>query len=202
MYDHATQSLWSTLQGTPVVGPLVKEDIQLIRRPVVTTTWGEWKARHPETTVLSLDTGHERDYGEGVAYQEYFANDRLMFSVPKNDRRLRNKDEVVGLRSGDEQLAISADYLAQNPVYADSIDGQKLVVLTDSSGANRVYATEDVAFDSWDGNETLTDTNGNDWKLTESELTDSAGRTLQRMPAHRVFWFGWFSQFPETRLVK
>ena len=132
MYDHATQSMWSTLQGTPVVGPLVKEDIQLVRQPVVTTTWAEWKERHPETTVLSLDTGHERDYGEGVAYQEYFANDRLMFSVPNNDTRLRNKDEVVGLRSGEEQLAISANYLAETPIYQDSIDGQTLEVLTDS----------------------------------------------------------------------
>lgn len=40
MYDQATQSLWSTLWGAPVVGPLVGRGIELERTSVVTTTWG------------------------------------------------------------------------------------------------------------------------------------------------------------------
>ena len=96
MYDHATMSLWSTLTGEPAVGPLVGQGIELEPRFVVTTTWGEWRRRHPGTLVLSLDTGYQRDYGEGVAYRDYFATDRLMFGVPKLDSRLRNKDEVLG----------------------------------------------------------------------------------------------------------
>ena len=66
---------------------------------VVTTTWGEWKKRHPGTTVLSLDTSHQRDYDEGAAYRDYFSNDRLMFGVPKLDARLPNKAEVLALRT-------------------------------------------------------------------------------------------------------
>ncbi len=31
---------------------LVGKGIALLRRPVVTTTWGEWKKLHPNTTVL------------------------------------------------------------------------------------------------------------------------------------------------------
>ena len=124
MYDHATKSLWSTLTGTPVVGPLVGKGIELKPLSVVTTTWKEWRKRHPGTLVLSLDTGHGRDYGEGVAYREYFATDRLMFNVPKLDARLANKAEVLALRfsdAPDEQLAIAADFLATNRVYHDRI---------------------------------------------------------------------------------
>ena len=98
MYDRATQSLWSTTRGEPVVGPLVGEGIRLARRPVVTTTWREWRRRHPDTTVLDIDTGHRRDYGEGVAYRDYFATDALMFTVPEDDARLANKAEVLALR--------------------------------------------------------------------------------------------------------
>ena len=65
---------------------------------VVTTTWGEWRKRHPATTVLSLETGADRDYGEGVAYRDYFATDELMFTVPSRDDRLKNKAEVLALR--------------------------------------------------------------------------------------------------------
>ena len=64
MYDQATKSLWSTLSGTPVVGSLVGRGIELKTLYVVTTTWKEWRRRHPNTLVLSLDTGHRRDYGD------------------------------------------------------------------------------------------------------------------------------------------
>jgi len=30
----------------------------------------------------------------------------------------------------------------------------------------------------------------------------SNGDELKRLPAHRAFWFGWHSAFPETRLIK
>jgi len=72
MYDRATQSLWSTMEGVPVVGPLAGQGIELRTRSVVTTTWGEWRRRHPDTQVLSLETGHQRDYGEGVATRIIF----------------------------------------------------------------------------------------------------------------------------------
>lgn len=85
------------LDGTPAVGALVGSGLRLTARPVVTTTWGEWRAEHPSTAVLSVETGHNRDYSEGAAYRDYFAPDRLMFRVPKTDTRLKNKDEVLGV---------------------------------------------------------------------------------------------------------
>ena len=119
MYDHATQSLWSTLSGGPVVGPLAERDIELEPLFVVTTTWGEWRRRHPRTRVLSINTGYERDYSEGAAYRDYFSTDELMFTVPELDTRLKNKDEVLALRFPQfplEQLAIAVEFLARRTV--------------------------------------------------------------------------------------
>ena len=205
MYDHATKSMWSTLTGTPVVGPLTGKGIELKTLYVVTTTWKEWKKRHPGTTVLSLDTGHARDYAEGAAYREYFATDRLMFGVPKLDTRLANKAEVLALRFGEapgEQLAIAADFLSANRVYHDRIGKLGFVVLTDASGANRVYASQGVTFAHWNSGDTAHDRSGRKWKVEESAITGPGGETLKRLPAHRAFWFGWYSAFPKTRLVK
>jgi hypothetical protein len=205
MYDHATKSLWSTLSGTPVVGPLVGRGIELKTLHVVTTTWKEWRKRHPETLVLSLDTGHRRDYSEGAAYREYFATDRLMFGVPKLDNRLPNKAEVLALRSAgppQEQLAIAADFLRAKRVYHDRVGRQELVVLTDDSGANRVYESSDIRFKTWDGEAAARDSAGRTWKVTEDALTGPDGRVLKRLPAHRSFWFGWYAAYPGTRLVK
>ncbi|NJK63096.1 MAG: DUF3179 domain-containing protein [Synechococcaceae cyanobacterium SM2_3_1] len=204
MYDQATQSLWMTLLGQPVIGPLVEEEITLNFGSVVTTTWGEWQRRHPDTLVLSLDTGHERDYGEGVAYQEYFATDELMFEVPELDNRLNNKSEVLGLlfpEYDSQPLAISAEYLSQHPLYQDQLGDLELVVLTDPSGANRVYESQGIQFATYDGDLTLEDSEGQTWKLSEDALTGPEDQKLQRLPAYRAFWFGWYSAYGQTRLV-
>jgi hypothetical protein len=205
MYDHATKSLWSTLTASPVVGPLVGKGILLEPLYVVTTTWKEWRTRHANTLVLSLDTGHERDYSEGAAYRDYFATDRLMFTVPKRDERLPNKAEVLALRLPQvpgESLAIAADFLSTRPVYHARIGNVNMVVFTDASGANRVYESRDVTFASWDNAKAVRDGRGNTWQLDESRLTGPNGETLRRLPAHRAFWFGWHAAFPDTRLVK
>ena len=205
MYDHATKSLWSTLTGTPVVGRLVGKGLELESLYVVTTTWKEWRTRHPNTQVLSRETGHRRDYNEGVAYREYFATDQLMFTVPKRDQRLPNKAEVLALRLSQapgEALAIAADYLATRPVYHTRIGSINVVVLTDNSGANRVYESRETTFTSWDNATTVHDKQGSAWRVDEARLSAPNGQTLKRLPAHRAFWFGWHAAFPDTRLVK
>ena len=205
MYDRKTQSLWNTIWGQPVIGPLANSDITLERLSVVTTTWGEWRRRHPGTQVLSSETGHRRDYSEGAAYKSYFATDELMFGVPKLDTRLDNKAEVLGLvfnQSSRTPLAISEKYLSKNPLYQDRLGDIDFIVLTDKSGANRVFETKGIIFRLWDSDQTATDQQGVPWTMSESRLAASDGRTLNRLPAHRAFWFGWFSAYPQTRLVR
>jgi hypothetical protein len=81
MFDRETDSLWNQFTGKPVSGPLRDSGIELKIRPVVITTWKDWLDRHPDATVLSLDTGHRRDYGSGVVYKRYFDSPDLMFPV-------------------------------------------------------------------------------------------------------------------------
>ncbi|MEM6301197.1 MAG: DUF3179 domain-containing protein [Pseudomonadota bacterium] len=205
MYDRATQSLWSTERGEPVLGPLVDKGISLAFESVVTTTWGEWKRRNPRTTVLALNTGYQRDYGEGAAYRDYFGDDELMFNTPFSDQRLANKREVLALRfagAPKQQLAIDTEFLRNNPVYTNRIGQQEFVVLTDVTGANRVYDPGTVTFIRYDGRDKATDSTGENWTVSEESLVSDSGQTLQRLPYHRAFWFGWQAAFPQTELVK
>ena len=203
MYDRATQSLWNTLKGQPVVGPLAGREIELNHRSVVTTTWGKWRELHPDTIVLSLDTGHRRDYAEGVAYHDYFATDELMFNTPFVDSRLANKQEVLALRFPGEakSIAIDTGFLSRNPVYSGQLGKQAFVVLTDETGANRVYDPKGQTLVALDG-DTASDLSGRTYRVTESELIAEDGTTLPRLPYHRAFWFGWQASFPNTELVK
>ena len=204
MYDKATQSLWNTIEGKPVIGPLVGKGIELSSHSVVTTTWGEWKKIHPDTKVLSLNTGHRRDYGEGVAYNNYFSTDELMFTVPQLDDRLRNKDEVLIIRVDgykEDPLAISANFLKRKKVYQNEIGGTPFVVVTDASGANRVYGSEEIEFKKMDDGQ-VKDADGILWDIKEETLTSSEGRVLHRLPYHRMFWFAWYNTYPDTELIR
>lgn len=208
MYDHETKSMWSTLRGSPVVGSLVGKGIELEPLYVVTTTWGKWKSTHPDTDVLSLRTGHRRDYGEGVAYRDYFSTDELMFTVPKIDRRLKNKDEVLIVRGDEDAIAISAAFLNSHRVYRLTLENKNLLVITDDSGANRVYQSGQERFEndpqqSLDAGIVVSD-DGSRWSVTETALVrvDNPSSMMPRSPAHRAFWFGWNAAFPETPLIK
>lgn len=210
MFDEETGSLWSTLEGRPVIGELVDRGIELRSRPVVTTTWGEWKALHPNTTVLSLDTGHERDYTEGAAYRDYFADDTLYFQVPGDDKRLKNKAEVLTfkVRAPDGvtvPVAIAQARLTRQPVYPFETAGRRFLIVTSRRGANRVYAlgSSDVAFQTaTTPGDVVRDGSGREWRVAEEGLVGPDGTTLPRASAQRAFWFGWRAQYPETLLVQ
>ena len=186
------------------MGPLAQSGIKFEYLSVVTTTWGEWRRRHPDTLVLSMDTGHQRDYSEGAAYRDYFSTDALMFNVPKRDPRLKNKDEILAVvlrEHPDHPVALSAELLRSNPVYHGSVEGARFVVLTDESGANRLYQAGRIEIEEWDGGGTAIDTAGGLWTVSEDALVSESGGELLRLPAYRAFWFGWFAAYPHTRLV-
>jgi hypothetical protein len=207
MFDEDTNSLWSTFEGKPVVGSLVGSGVTLRLRPVVTTTWKAWRAEHPKTSVLSIDTGHQRDYAEGAAYRDYFASDRLMFQVSKTDTRLRNKDEVLVMRlPGTDRttpVAIDVRFLRAHPVYSFTIGQARYVAITSPSGANRVYQMAAVVPEQPHGSHVV-DGTGRRWRVTEDALIPetTASKSAPRVPAQRAFWFGWFAQFPDTILIK
>jgi hypothetical protein len=208
MFDEETNSLWSTLDGKPVVGPLVGSHAVLTSRAAVTTTWGEWRRRHPQTDVLSLDTGHDRDYSEGAAYRDYFATDRLMFSVPTTDTRLSNKAEVLVMRlplAGGrlQPVAIAAEFLARRPVYQTRLAEHDVVIVTSRSGANRAYDASGRTFVRLLRDEQLLDDQNVSWQVTEDALVANGGTAPRpRIAAQRAFWFGWHAQFPDTLLIK
>ena len=210
MFDHGTNSLWNTFEGVPVVGPLAGSGLRLTPHAVVTTTWAEWRARHPGTTVLSLETGHRRNYAEGAAYRAYFGTDALMFQVSRTDPRLMNKEEVVVMRFDDPgsgrslPLAITASFLAANRVFHHRFAGRNLVVVTSEAGANRVYDAGDTRFVRPAGASEVADDAGRIWRVSEEALVlaSDAGVRRARLPAQRAFWFGWYAQFPSTELIR
>src|SRR5579872_2800890 len=53
MYDTQTESVWLQVSGRAVKGPWL--GTKLKRRPLLDTTWGQWKKLHPDTLVMAPD---------------------------------------------------------------------------------------------------------------------------------------------------
>ncbi len=203
MYDKATQSLWSTALGKPILGPLINKEIQLDFLSVVTTTWGAWKLRHPNTKVLSLHTGYRRNYDEGIAYQNYFATDKLMFNVPSINKKLKNKDEVLVIRTPKKTLAISSLFLKKQPLFVNRIGNKSFMVLTDKTGGHRTFYNQDIQFKSYNREKLLISEDGDTWLVLENSVINT--KTKQKLPrlhTYNAFWFGFQAVFPKAQLIK
>lgn len=94
MYDHQTESLWSQIAMTAVTGPMT--GTKLTPLFLEHTTWGEWRRSHPDTLILSTQTGHLRDYDRDP-YLGYAQRPDLMFAVTHTDRRYHPKEWVLGV---------------------------------------------------------------------------------------------------------
>ena len=94
LYDRETESLWSQLLTKAVTGPQKGSKLKLI--PLEHTTWGDWRQRHPETLVLSTNTGFSRDYDRDP-YSGYIDSRGIYFPVSHKDPRYHPKERVIGL---------------------------------------------------------------------------------------------------------
>ncbi len=109
MYDHQTESLWSQIKGTAVTGAQSGQQLEQI--PMQLTRWKHWLARHPNTQLLSRETGYNRDYDRNP-YEGYTQHDRLYF--PINTRITQDygvKEWVFGLNLDGVYVAISSQEL-------------------------------------------------------------------------------------------
>jgi hypothetical protein len=127
MYDHQTESLWSQVKREAVTGSMT--GTRLEARPSTVTTWSRWKKKHPGTLVLSLETGHDRDYTQDP-YEDYYRSRRGFFSgFFKPGPGEEEKEMVAGLNIGGHQKAYPVDHLRRAGTLSDRL-GDKEVTFT------------------------------------------------------------------------
>lgn len=111
MYDRATGSLWSQLAMKSVSGPRVGTPLKWLPGDVM--TWSAWKKSHPESEVLTTETGIPRDY-DRLPYLGYEDRPDTIFPVTEHRRELGNKEWVAGVFAGNRAVAFPLDELARS----------------------------------------------------------------------------------------
>jgi len=119
-YDRNTETLWDQVEAKGIVGPLTGEALELV--PVTMTRWSRWRAAHPDTLVLSEDTGFAEDYS-GDHYGKYRDSTRIMFPVENKDKRAHPKSVVFGFSFGDGTVAYTESLLQEHKTYRHELNG-------------------------------------------------------------------------------
>ena len=99
MYDRSTWSAVDTFTGQALSGPLHDAGVMLTPVAVVTSTWGDWKREHPETTILERFRPYPMDPLGGRD------DNGPIFPVGDVDQRLPIQERVLGVDAPDGPVA-------------------------------------------------------------------------------------------------
>ena len=225
MYDRVTQTLWNQFTGKPVLGSLVGATdsegapLQLNLFPLVLTSWEDWVAQHPGTTVIDINTGYARPYKPGMPYGDYFSESTTMFPVWIRSGELNTKSFVYGLRIGGDRKAYQLSAIARERVVNDAVGDRPVVLVAArgriqtegfhdrigpiayaSGGEVRAFERGEQSFTPGDGPDVLLDATGNEWRVTEEALLGPGAERLERINGHLAYWFGWYAFYPDTEV--
>lgn len=135
-YDKKTESLWSQIKMQAVTGSMIGTRLTLL--PIEHTTWDDWQSRHPETQVLSDQTGTPRNYAVNP-YEGYENHEKTFFQVSHEDTRLPRKAWVLGVTVGGKAKAYAFERLAKEPGFlCDQVGGQTIIVRYDPKNRSAI----------------------------------------------------------------
>lgn len=213
MYDHQTGSYWFQVAGEAVVGTMTGSHLEPL--PSATMPWGQWKALHPNTLLLSGVDGVQDDlfagsaYGNGFGqgYQDRIDNGQFAFPVDqeKLDERLSAGEIVLTVEAGGAVTAFPLGVIGEGAVNAE-VGGEAVVVFTEAGGLSvaafsRTLDGQTLSFDfQGDGRFTDRET-GSTWDFAgRAEDGPLAGSRLDRVSTRRSFWFAVAISFPGVEL--
>ncbi len=129
MYDHQTESLWLQVQHAAVTGPMAGASLAVL--PSTLTTWGKWRQAHPETVVLSSNTGYDRDY-HSDPYAEYYTSRRTIFGFVRDILQGHEAKELVaGVRWAGGVKAYPLEEVRKQGKIHDTLAGKELTLAID-----------------------------------------------------------------------
>jgi hypothetical protein len=126
MYDRQTESWWQQFGGEAVVGELTGAELEHLPARIV--AWEDFARQHPDSEVLSQETGFLRSYGRNP-YEGYDDVDSgPLFPVSREDDRLAPKERVVYLERGDDAVVVPFSVLAERELVEVMVGDEKVVV--------------------------------------------------------------------------
>jgi len=153
--------------------------------------WKEWRRRHPDTLVLSVE-GEE--HVDNNPYDNYFASDGTFRDLEIEDRRLEPKAPIYSFWYDGQPWAVPhAAYRGGKVFEVEGLGGKRLLLYRTKKGpiyeSSRAYlVSEDLA-------------------IAESPkkllaMVESGADRIEILPGFDTFWYTWVSVNKDTRLIR
>ncbi len=133
MFELNTRSLIDTFVGNATSGPLHDAGVSFTQVSVVTSTWGDWKLAHPDTTIVAEDGGIGATYEDDPLGGR--DDDGPIFPIGDVDTRLPVQEQVLGLitESG-TPVAVHVESAGQILASGGTIEIEDLTIELDGAG--------------------------------------------------------------------
>ena len=215
MLDLENESLWNQMLLGSQCG--VDRGAVLTRIPIVETDWVTWKTDHPNTTVMTPNTGSQRPYF-AYPYGSYAdPNNNFVDFLPAGvtwSSKLKTKELVLGVFVGSTAVAYPLEAMAARggAVAVNDVVAGLPVVVTYRSAGNLA-----VAFDRRVSGQTLTFNvtgsapftmvdaeTGSEWNSAgEATSGPLSGQRLEQVDdAYVAFWFAWSIYYPDIGVFR
>jgi hypothetical protein len=223
--DRETESVFLQVNETFAKGPLAGKTLKT--RPLLDTTWGQWKTLHPDTLVMSPDTPYSRFYRpkgnqEPRGYSQ-FPRPYFTMSMTRADKRLPAFDKVLAVslpaaeaKAGEKPgLPLHRAYPVKalevaGGVVNDTLGTTPLTILFDPAtvtavAVSRVLDGKSLTLETRKGADGATGfydkETGTRWSVEGvGEDGPQKGKALERLDSHLSQWYGWVAYFPDTSI--
>lgn len=207
MVDRSTGSYWWQVAGEAIVGQLTGTRLEPLASSVA--TWEEWRSLHPDTRILSRDTGLSRPYelDPFASFSDQVDAGEFPFPVGEaaRDNRLSPSTLVVGVAVDDEHRAYPVPLI--DGVANDVIAGAPVVVFVaadgTTAGAFSPLVDETTLQFSADGDGYVDDVTASTWTSAGRAVSgELAGTRLRQIPSRTTFWFAYVAAFPDVEIFE
>jgi hypothetical protein len=207
MWDREFDVRWPQMAATAIeVGgerntdggdKLIGKSLQEFR--VIWTTWKRWSGTHPDTLVMTEETGFARSYnrdpyGSYTPVSGHYALDTNrqpnfpLVTAPEG----QEKRVVIGARTTEGAIAFDKRTLLNESVLTGEIGSNSIVAVADEDLATGyVYANP--------GGAEVTATESR--YAVDGETAPSEELPLDKILGFEAMWFAWYGYYPETTRV-
>jgi hypothetical protein len=220
MYDRQTETWWQQATGDAIAGELTGTQLEFF--PAAMISWQDFKALHPDGSVLSRETGYARDYGRNP-YAGYDNVNQSPFLFDGNTPgQMPPMARVLTVDLNGEAVAYPYDTLSERNVINDTVGGDEIAVFWAKGTASaldnrnipegrdvgaavsysRQVAGQTLTFSFKDG-KILDDQTNSEWNLLGQAISGELKETqLTPVVSINHFWFSWAAFRPGTRIFE
>ena len=178
------------MSSTAIGGSM--EGSELVELPISEkATWGDWRSRHPNTLVLSVDG---REHVAKNPYDAYFSSDGTFRNLEIDDKRLPAKEPIYTFFLDGTPYAVPHKAYLGGKLFP--LEGGRKLFLYRKPGASmfessRAWIVEPPALSGIDDPNAILDM-----------LEDPEGQSSNEVGGFDTFWYSWVAINEQTELLQ